>query len=190
MAFAWTDQIADMKKIEIEKQNNSHWGFAYVRYRAEKKLAKQLQNSGILCYLPTVPSAHMMHYTKIITQVPMFPCYLFLCMNREDATVLRYREKQISRIDLQFDEAKESVLIEELKALQQCELLAQSSPVYINPGIQPGDKVLVKEGTLKGLVADVIRRDDHTDMIVINITMLNQRLEFPISAGELKRITE
>lgn len=179
-----------MKQLEIIKYVDSFWGFAYVRYKAEKKIAERLQNSGIICYLPTVPHAYMMHYTKIVTQIPMFPCYLFLCVSRETATELRYREKQISRINLQFDKLKEEVLISELRALQQCEIMAKQSPVYINPGIQAGDKVLVTNGPLKGLTTDVIRRDDDNNMIIVNITMLEQHLEFPVSADLLRKITE
>lgn len=179
-----------MNKVEIVKYPDRFWGFAYVRYRSEKKIAERLENSGIICYLPTIPHAYMMHYTKVVTQVPMFPCYLFLCMNREEATALRYKEKQISQIALQYEESKEKTLIEELNALQKCELLAQQSPVFINPGIKEGDKVLIKEGCLKGLTADVFRRDDENDLIVINITVLGHHVEYPVSAADLKKITE
>jgi len=183
-------KIQDFSHLDIVKQPDCFWGYAYVRYRAEKKLAEKLQNAGITCYLPTVPHAYKMHYTKVITQVPMFPTYLFLCINREEATELRYKEKQIRRIDLQFDEYRENTLIAELKALQQCELLAKESPVLINPGIVAGDKVLIKSGSLKGLVTDVVRRDDKNDAIIVNVTILDQHVEYPISADELKRITE
>ena len=176
--------------MEIAKQPDRYWGYAYVRYRTEKKLAEKLQNSGITCYLPTIPHAYMMHYTKVITQIPMFPTYLFLCTDREAATELRYQEKQIRHIDLQFDACRENTLIEELKALQQCELLARQSPICINPGIRSGDKVLIKSGSLKGLVTDVIRRDDANDLIIVNVTILDQHVEYPVSAAELKKITE
>ena len=179
-----------MEKVEIIKQADTYWGIAYVRYRAEKKLTEKLYASGVVCYLPTVPHAYIMHNTKIITRIPMFPCYLFLRLNREEVTELRYREKQISRIELQFDEHREQLLMNELRALQQCEQMAQDMPVLINPGIVAGDKVLVKEGSLKGLVADVIRRNDENDSIIINVTMLNHHIEFPVSAEMLKKITE
>lgn len=179
-----------MDKLRIVKNENIYWGYAYVRYRAEKKILRRLQNTGIRCYLPTIPTAHMMHYTKVITHVPMFPCYLFLCMGREDATELRYKEKQILQINLQYDELKENILIRELQTLQRCEIMAKNSPVYVNPGILPGDKVLIKSGSLKGLIAEVIRRDDDNNLIVINITILDQHLEFPVSASELKKIIE
>ncbi len=179
-----------MNRVEITKRENAYWGYAYVRPRSEKKLAESLQGEGILCYVPTVPHAHMMHYTKVITHLPMFPCYLFLCLNREEATSLRYAKKQIRKIDLQFDELKEDLLIRELRALQQCELYAQNQPVLVNPGIQEGDKVLIKAGPLKGLVTDVIRRNDEDNTIIVNVTMLEQHLAIPVSADELKKITE
>ena len=111
-------------------------------------------------------------------------------MGREDATELRYKEKQILQINLQYDELKENILIRELQTLQRCEIMAKNSPVYVNPGILPGDKVLIKSGSLKGLIAEVIRRDDDNNLIVINITILDQHLEFPVSASELKKIIE
>lgn len=179
-----------MDTVEILKKPDCFWGLAYVRPRTEKKLAEKLKNTGITCYLPTVPHAYMMHSTKVVTQIPMFPNYLFLCMDREAATELRYREKQIIRIDLQFEEHKEETLISELKALQKCELLAKHAPVLINPGIVTGDKVLIKSGTLKGLVTDVIRRDDANNKIIVNVTLLDQHVEYSVSADELKKITE
>ena len=175
--------------MEIVKQPECYWGFAYVHPRTEKKIAERLQNSGVRCYLPLVPHAYMMHRTKVVTQVPMFAGYLFLCVSREEATRIRYREKQIVRIELLFDELREAVLMKELKMLQQCEEQARTTPVFVNPGIAAGDEVLITGGSLKGLTTRVIRRADDQDMIVVNVTMLNQHLAFPVSAGDLKKIT-
>lgn len=179
-----------MNKINIEKKTDCYWGYAYLRPQTEKKVAEKLGNAGILCYLPVIPRARMMHYTKVVTEIPMFKSYIFLCLGRYEAADLKIREKQIIKIDLQFEEAREDTLIYELRALQQCEELAKSSPVLINPGIRKGDKVRITDGPLKDLVTDVIRREDERDAIIVNVSILGQHIEYPVSAGELKKITQ
>lgn len=178
-----------MNSVQIRKYADRYWGIAYVCPRCEKKIAQELCGKGVICYLPTIPHAYMMHKTKVVTKVPMFPGYLFLCLGREEATDLRYEEKKIRYIDLQFKEERERILLEELSALQKCELLAAESPVFVNPGILAGDKVMITEGCLKGLETIVVRRDDDKNIIIVNITMLDQRIEYPVSVGDLMKIT-
>ena len=84
----------------------------------------------------------------------------------------------------------EDKLIEELNALRRFELLAQKERVLINPGIQKGDRVLITEGPLKGLTTEVIRRNDECDSIVVNISILNRNIEYPVSAETLQKITD
>ena len=56
-------------------------------------------------------------------------------------------------------------------------------------GIQRGDKVIVTQGAMKGLQAEVIRRDDNRNAIIINVTILERTVEYPVSADELKKLT-
>lgn len=178
-----------MDIVEVKKYEDKAWGFIYVAPRCEKKVADKLRGSGHICYLPTIPHAYMMHYTKVITQIAMFPSYLFVCLGREDATDLRYANKQIIKTQLLFDEERETVLIRELQALQKCEELAKREPILINPGIQKGDKILITKGELKGLETEVIHRDDNHDSIIINITILDKNIEYSVPAGSLKKLT-
>lgn len=189
-AFAWTETEVFMDKTMIIKSADRFWGYAYVHPRAEKKVEERLRNNGILCYLPKVPHAYMMHSTKVVTLVPMFPGYIFLCLGREEATGLRYQEKKILKIELLFENERETQLIQKLCALQKCEEFARSKPVLVNPGIRPGDRVRITSGPLKDLVTDVIRRDDGNDSVIVNISVLGQHVECSVSAGELKKMTE
>ena len=162
-----------MDKIDIVKQPERHWGYAYLHPRTEKMVAQKLRNAGIACYLPVVPRA-----------------YLFLCLGRFEAADLKIREKKIVKIDLQFDEGREALLIDELHTLQRCEALAKTEPILINPGIRHGDKVLITSGSLAGLVTEVVRRDDAHDAIIVNVTLLGQHIEYRLPAEKLKKLTE
>lgn len=177
-----------MDKTGIIKSAGRFWGYAYVHPRAEKKVEERLRNSGVLCYLPKIPHVYMMHSTKVVTMVPMFPGYIFLCLGREEATGLRYQEKKILKIELLFERERETQLIHELSALQKCEELARTKNALVNPGIRSGDRVRIASGPLKGLETDVIRRDDGNDSIIVNISILEQHVEYSVSAGELKKM--
>ena len=48
----------------------------------------------------------------------------------------------------------------------------------------------IASGPLKGLETDVIRRDDGNDSIILNISILEQHVEYSVSAGELKKNDE
>ena len=50
------------------------------------------------------------------------------------------------------------------------------------------DCLRIASGPLKGLETDVIRRDDGNDSIIVNISILEQHVEYSVSAGELKNM--
>lgn len=174
---------------QIEKQPDRCWGFAYLRPRTEKKVAEVLAGRNVPVYLPLVNRARLHHGTKVVTAFPMIPGYIFLAASDVERLELKKREKEIVHIELLRMRIEEETLIRELNALRQFEMLAQTEEVFVNPGIKRGDKVVVTQGPLKGLETEVIRRDDARNAIIVNVTILEKTVEYPISADELKAIT-
>jgi len=173
----------------IEKHPDRHWGFAYLRPRTEKVVAEILAGKGVPVYLPLVNKARLHHGTKVIARIPMFPGYIFLAAGDQERSELKRSEKNFVQIELLRGGPMEDTLIRELNALRQFEILAQTEEVFVNPGIQKGDKVTVTQGPLKGLETEVIRRDDKHNSIIINVTILERSVEYPVSADILKKIT-
>ena len=173
----------------IEKQTDRYWGFAYLRPRTEKKVADVLAGRDIPVYLPLVNKARLHHGSKVVTPLPMIPGYIFLAAGDLERNELKRSEKNFVHIELLRTPAEEEQLVRELNALHQFEILAQTQEVYVNPGIQRGDKVIVTQGPLKGLETEVIRRDDARNAIIVNVTILEKTVEYPVSAYELKKIT-
>ncbi len=182
-------KVFEMSHVdEIRKSDDRCWGYAYVASRTEKRVAAFLENSGIPCYLPTQAHAYRMHSTRVVTRVPMFPGYLFLALGREEATDLRCRERRIRKVVLQFIPEAEMQLIEELNALKRMEMLAVNEPVQVNPGIVRGDRVEILSGPFSGVETDVLRRSDDRNMIVVNVSLLQQHVEFELPAWEVRKI--
>lgn len=175
---------------EIRKIPERHWGYAYVKPRTEKKLKSALEARGIPCFLPLIPKARLHHATKVVSFLPMIPGYVFLSLSDEERRELKISEKHIVQIELLRESSSEETFIKELNVLKRCEILAQSEPILINPAISAGDDVVVTEGPLAGLQAKVLRRADETDSIVLNLTILNSHIEYPVSAETLQKITK
>lgn len=173
----------------VEKQPGRYWGFAYLRPRTEKKVADALAGRDVPVYLPLVNKARLHHGSKVVTSHPMIPGYIFLAAGDQERNELKRSEKNFVHIELLRIPIDEETLIRELNALRQFEILAQTQEVYVNPGIRRGDKVVITQGPLKGLETEVIRRDDARNAIIVNVTILEKTVEYPVSADELKRIT-
>ena len=173
----------------LEKTPDRSWGFAYLKPRTEKKVAEYLAGRGLPYYLPLVNKARLHHGTKIVTPIPMFPGYLFLAASDQERNDLKRSEKNFVNIELLRNDIEEGQLVRELNNLHLLELESQGREVLVNPGIQRGDKVVVTQGAMKGLQAEVIRRDDNRNAIIINVTILERTVEYPVSADELKKLT-
>jgi len=174
----------------IQKIDGKYWGYAYCRPRSEKVVAQALAAGGITGYLPLMPKARLHHGSKVISHVPMIPGYIFLAADDLGRSDIRCREKHIVHVELLRNPDSEAVLISELNVLRHFEVIAQTERVLVNPGLQTGDKVLITAGELKGMETFVVRRDDDHNAIIVNLTMLEHSVEYPVSAEMLKKITE
>ena len=103
---------------------------------------------------------------------------------------LRRREKHIVKLELLRDPLQEGRLLTDLQALRQCEELSKDAPILVKPEIVKGDTVQITSGPLKGLQTQVLRREGEDDTVIINLTMLNTHIAYPVSAETLKKITE
>lgn len=148
-----------------------------------------LAGRDIPVYLPLVKKARLHHGSKVVSELPMIPGYIFLAASDLERNELKRTEKNFVNIELLRFQMEEETLIRELNALHQFEILAQSKEVLVNPGIQRGDRIVVTQGPLKGLETEVIRRDDDRNAIIVNVTILEKTVEYPVSADELKKIT-
>ena len=172
----------------IEK-SRSLLGICLLAASDRKEGREKLAGLNYPVYLPLVNKARLHHGTKIVTPFPMIPGYIFLAAGDLERTELKKHEKEFVQIELLREKSEEETLIRELNALRQFEILAQTEEVHVNPGIQRGDKVIITQGTLKGLETEVICREDQKNAIVINITILEKTVEYLVPADMLKKLT-
>lgn len=132
---------------------NYRWYPVYTRSRAEKKAHEELNRKGIQTYLPLKKAVKQWSDRKKIIEEPLIKSYLFAYISaREYAEVLMtngvarfiYFSSQIASIpDQQIDD---------LKLL----LATDSDLELIDYDIKPGERVLIKAGPFKGVIAELV----------------------------------
>lgn len=132
---------------------NYRWYPIYTRSRAEKKAHEELNRKGILTYLPLKKTVKQWSDRKKIVEEPLIKSYLFVYISaKEYAEVLMtngvarfiYFSSQIASIPDQQ--------INDLKLL----LATDADLELIDYDIKQGEKVLIKAGPFKGVIAELV----------------------------------
>lgn len=178
------DPSADEQKTPfITPIPGRSWGFAYVKSRTEKKFRTKLSAMGISCYLPLLHKMRVHHREKILSEIPMFSGYVFLCPDPVVITEIR-RQTEVVGLNV-LEGTVETEFIRELNLVRKLELLASTRKVVINPGLYPGQTVRVTSGPFRDTEVIVLRRVNEIYMIV-NLRLLGRSCECKIAANELK----
>ncbi|RQO71502.1 antitermination protein NusG [Pedobacter sp. KBW01] len=132
---------------------NYRWYPVYTRSRAEKKAYDELNRKAILAYLPLKKTVKQWSDRKKIVEEPLIKSYLFVYISaKEYAEVLMtngiarfiYFSGQIAPIPDQQ--------INDLKLL----LATDADLEVIDYDIKPGERVLIKAGPFKGIIAELV----------------------------------
>jgi transcriptional antiterminator RfaH len=129
------------------------WYPVYTYPRAEKKACQSLVNKGLETYLPLQKQLKQWSDRKKWVEEPLIKSYLFvrikeyeqseILMTKGIARFIYFSGKITSMPDRQIDDLKL--------------LMASSFELEITASdLQPGEKIMIKAGTLKGLTGEII----------------------------------
>ncbi len=158
------------------------WYAIYTKSRTEKKVASDLEASGIEIYLPLLKILRQWSDRKKWVEVPLFSCYLFVHISERDypevlktngvVRFITFRNKRIPIPDQQ---------IEAVRAY-----LDEDDPVKLNEtNFQPGDFVEVIRGQMLGLTGTLVQVKGK-QRVLVEIAGIGQKLIINISKSVLK----
>ena len=129
------------------------WYPIYTRSRAEKSTQQAFEQKGIRTYLPLKKVERQWSDRKKIVEAPLLPSYLFIYISaREYPEVLR--TAGFSRF-IYFSGAISAIPEKQLADLKL--LLASEADLEVSTEVvAPGDRVLIKAGPLKGILAELV----------------------------------
>jgi transcriptional antiterminator RfaH len=133
--------------------NNYAWYPVYTRSKAEKAAFSALKRKNITAYLPLKKELKQWSDRKKIIEVPLLQSYLFTYISmKEYAEVLM--TKGIARF-IYFSGNIARIPEKQLEDLRL--LLTDGSDLEIyNEHIAPGEKVLIRAGPFKGILAELV----------------------------------
>jgi transcription antitermination factor NusG len=158
-----------------------HWWVVHTKSRNEKALASDLEKKRIQYFLPLARLKR--RYGGRVTQVelPLFPCYLFLCGGEDE----RYATLMTHRVAAVIPVPDQDRLRTELHHV--CRLIMSQEPVDLYPGLKQGCRCRVIRGSLAGLEGVVIRRRDIC-RVYVGVEVLGQSAELEIDPSLLEVI--
>lgn len=159
------------------------WLPVYTQPRHEKKLAASLGRQEIPFYLPLLTRVTTHNRSKRISQLPMFPGYLFAAPGANDLAGLRGMQSVIRVI--QLDELSSELLLAELRQVRQLEELSSSRELEVKPELVPGKRVVVGKGPCRGLTGVVVYRKNSM-RLVVNLEIINNSVATEIDAADLE----
>lgn len=161
------------------------WYPIYTRSRAEKKTQIALENKNIATYLPLIKVEKQWSDRKKVVEEPLLKSYLFVYISsREYAEVLM--TYGVSRF-IFFSGIIASIPAKQLEDLKL--LLANSSDLEVHKlAISPGEKVLIKAGPFKGILAELVSLK-HNQKIVLRLQNLGYAIEINTSMAYIEVLT-
>lgn len=157
------------------------WFVLHTRSRQEKALADNLQSQGIGVFLPILEHVRYYGRRKVATELPMFPGYVFLRGQRDDAFVAD-RTKRVVQIISVADQGK---IDWELRNIHLA--LSQMAPLDPYPSLCEGVLVEVRSGPFRGLQGIVDHRNK-PNRIVLQVQMLARAMALEVDASLLEVI--
>jgi len=161
------------------------WFAVHTRSKCEKKVATQLSEREINCFLPTVKEVRLWSDRRKVIDQPLFPGYVFVRIPPEDTmrvTVLRtngvagFVGIQGQGIPIPDGEIENVQL-----------LLSSKVPYQPYPFLRVGQKVRIRGGFLDG-VEGILAAKNSDRSVVISVDLIQRSLAVRVSGFDLEPV--
>lgn len=168
-----------------DKQDNSAQWFAIeTRHRFEKKVIAQLLRKGFESFLPLLTEQHEWSDRQQVITIPLFPGYAFVYADQsrscfqailQTAGVIRF---------VSFGGTVATVPRKQIEDLQL--LLQQKRCFSLHPFIHTGQRIRIREGSLRGLEGILLRHEKKK--LVISIQSIQRSVAIEIQGYEVELV--
>ena len=165
--------------VATEKQ----WYALYTRSRHEKIVEEELQKKGIEAFLPLRKlTRHWSDRVKEI-QEPLFAGYLFVRIPLEER--LQVLQSRGSVRFVGWNAVPTPIPEKDLAAIRR--FIEEEIAIDPYPYLAKGDRVYVRSGSFKGVEGYIVRKDQHT-RLVISLDLLFQSISVEIDEALVEKI--
>lgn len=140
------------------------WFAVQTKPRHEKRVACELEEKGVVAFLPLGTAIHQWSDRKQAVQLPLFPNYVFVRMNGERSQRVVVLRTQGVRSFVGMRGAGIRVPDEEIEAVER--ILAQKVSFTLHPFVNVGRKVRIRGGSLDGVQGILVAANRDRSLVV------------------------
>ncbi len=160
------------------------WFALYTKSRTEKKVNQELINKGIDCYLPLEKKLKLWSDRKKWVEEPFIRSYIFV--NIEESNLQKALNTPGVVTVIRFSGKPAPVREEQIKIIQS--ILSSNEKYELSTvNFEPKEKVEVTQGSLKGLVGEMVYHLNKYKVLV-RVESINQNILIKINPSYLKKV--
>lgn len=159
------------------------WWAVQTKARQEKSLARELLSYEIPFYLPLVRKYSTSRGKRVCSHLPFFSGYIFLYADEFD----RVRSLTTNRIAQLLPVMDQESLRQDLWQLNR--LIDSDAPLTFEQRLEPGQRVKIKNGLMRGVIGTLICRRGETKLLVA-IDFLQQGASLEIDDYQLEPVND
>jgi transcriptional antiterminator NusG len=162
------------------------WYAIHTRSHFEQKVFNGLRGKSIETFLPKIQVMSRRKDRRQKILVPLIPCYVFVQYDL-DPEIYWDIIKTVGVVRMVGFEGKPTPAREE--EIQSLMIMDGTDRTVHNRTImERGDRVMIMEGPLKGLVGFYVRHKGQTEKVVVNIELLHRALVVEIEDWALEKV--
>ena len=170
--------------MDVEDENlppRRTWYVLHVKPRTEKKVDDFLSCHRVFHYLPLVLKVSKVQRRRVVRHLPVFPGYVFARLFPEE----RFRVLETKQIVRTIEVDNPRRMIHQLRQVEHASRL--STDMRVVETFEPGERVKVVSGPLRGLEGHVQRKGGAATLI-LTVDILGRALEAAVSPTDLQKL--
>jgi len=160
------------------------WYALHTRPRHEKKVDIELQEKGVVTYLPLLTQVRRWSDRRKTIRVPLFSCYVFVRSILDSATRLRISTLWGALGLVGFNGHTLSIPDPQIESIRT--LLASNVGVAPHPFLKAGQRVRVRGGALDGVEGILVA--NRTRRLVISIETISHSLSINLEGQDVEPV--
>ena len=165
--------------------SEERWLAACVRSRHEKKVAQQLENNALQCFLPLYESVHRWKDRRATVSLPLFPGYVFARVAPAQRLRILTTPGVVKLVSFQGQPAAiPEAEIDNLRTLCGSEVRMEPHPY-----LKVGRRVRVKHGPFAGTEGILLRRKGRF-RFVLSLDLIARSVAMEIDTGDVAPVFE
>jgi transcription antitermination factor NusG len=160
-----------------------HWYAIHTVSRHEKRVAQQLQESGVLTFLPLMQQIRQWSDRRAKVEVPLFSCYAFV--RTAQTTPMRLKVLQTPGV-LGFvgsERVGTPIPNAEIENLQTA--IREKIPLAVHPYVTAGKRVRIRGGSLDGVEGILVGQAGNKSLVV-SVDLLQRSVSIQVEGYDVE----